>query len=218
MVKSGVWPEDVVLLVHQLSRFKARSIDDVSFTIRRGQCLAIVALKDAGKSTLAGILTGRVSFGKGNFYLEQFDEATHPGKQLDGIGFAPQFDCVHESLTVQEMLMLFAKIRRVKVGHIWRELRRVAAIFQLADHLETTGSQLNVATKRTTTLAIAFIGAPSLVILDDPTHQVRTSKCPATVFTNLHLYCSHFSSTPPRKWPSGACYMPPRPRPRSPSS
>ena len=180
MVKQNKWPTNAVLVVHELCRFASNSqIESVSFVIRRGQCFGILGLQGSGKSELIRILTGTSVFDDGNFYLNKFDDMPiRYRKQYDGISCAPQFNCYHELLTVEEMLMLFAKIRRVEEKHIWTEVQRVGRIFKLESHFKTFGNILDRFTQRAVTLAMAFIGGPSLVIIDEPNHQVCYSKIP----------------------------------------
>ena len=71
------------------------------------------------------------------------------------------------------MLMLFAAIRGVPMEGTWAEVHSVARIFGLEDQLNTAGRHLTSFCRRTLTLAIAFVGSPSLIILDDPTNQVH---------------------------------------------
>src|SRR5699024_7579129 len=149
-------------------------------------CLGIYGLCGSGKSDLVRMLTGLAIFDDGNFYLNKFDSNQGPLKQLEGISCAPQFNCYHEILTIEEMLILFAKIRRVEDSQILPEVRLVGSIFQLTSKFKVQGCKLDEFTKRALTLATAFIGKPHLVIIDDPTHQVRYL-CEMIIFTKLFV-------------------------------
>src|SRR5699024_12096358 len=71
---SGTWAKDVVLVVHKLTRQSAnKPIDDISFLVRKGQCVGIFGFKGAGKSSLVRILIGKSVFDSGNFYLDQLE-------------------------------------------------------------------------------------------------------------------------------------------------
>ena len=174
MVKQKQWPANAVLMVHQLCRFSTKiQIESVSFVLRRGQCLGIYGLSGSGKSDLVRMLSGGEIFDDGNFYLHKFDSNQGPLKQLEGISCAPQFNCYHEILTIEEMLILFAKIRRTEDSQIFSEVRRVGSIFQLTSKFKRPGRKLDEFTKRALTLAMAFVGQPRLVIIDEPTHKVH---------------------------------------------
>jgi len=82
------------------------------------------------------------------------------------------------TLLVKSLSFAFAVLHSVELpptwytNHLWPEVRRVARLFGLDKQLNVVGRQLTPFARRTLTLAIAFVGAPKLVILDEPTHQV----------------------------------------------
>jgi len=100
--------------------------------------------------------------------LGGFDLATQPDEVRQLMGYCPQFDALHEQLTARESLMFYGRLRGVpesKLGDMVRFLIERLTLQEYADRPAGTYSGGN---KRKLSVAIALIGNPKVVFLDEP--------------------------------------------------
>lgn len=81
------------------------------------------------------------------------------------IGYCPQHNLLFENLTVDENLVLFSKLKQ---NYDPSEIKKMLELINLTDKTNTLAKNLSGGMKRKLSLAIAFIGATKLVILDEP--------------------------------------------------
>nr|XP_010308903.1 PREDICTED: retinal-specific ATP-binding cassette transporter [Balearica regulorum gibbericeps] len=145
------------------------AVDRLCVGIRPGECFGLLGVNGAGKTTTFKMLTGDTDVTSGDAVVAGNSILTHISNVRQNMGYCPQFDAIDDLLTGREHLYLYARLRGVPAG----EIKRVAewAIQKLglpmyADHLAGTYSGGN---KRKLSTAIALIGCPPLVLLDEPT-------------------------------------------------
>lgn len=90
-------------------------------------------------------------------------------KVLNKMGYMAQSDALYSSLTARENLTFFAKMREINKDSIASEIERVSEIVDLTQHLDKKIENFSGGMKRRLSLAIAFLGSPQLLILDEPT-------------------------------------------------
>ncbi|GAB0192959.1 retinal-specific phospholipid-transporting ATPase ABCA4 [Grus japonensis] len=145
------------------------AVDRLCVGIRPGECFGLLGVNGAGKTTTFKMLTGDTDVTSGDAVVAGNSILTHISNVRQNMGYCPQFDAIDDLLTGREHLYLYARLRGVPA----EEIKRVAewAIQKLglpmyADHLAGTYSGGN---KRKLSTAIALIGCPPLVLLDEPT-------------------------------------------------
>ncbi len=143
-------------------RFGARTaLAGVDFAAMPGEVVALVGPNGAGKSTLLSILAGAVEPSEGT--LDWADGAT--------VGWAPQRAGVYGRLTARENLELFARLGREATP------RDVAG--ELLDRFDlpsdVPASTLSVGNRQRLNVALALIGAPHVLLLDEPTASLDPS-------------------------------------------
>ncbi|XP_027550074.1 retinal-specific ATP-binding cassette transporter isoform X3 [Neopelma chrysocephalum] len=145
------------------------AVDRLCVGIRPGECFGLLGVNGAGKTTTFKMLTGDTDVTSGDAIVAGNSILTHISDVHQNMGYCPQFDAIDDLLTGREHLYLYARLRGVPA----EEIKRVAewGIQKLglplyADHLAGTYSGGN---KRKLSTAIALIGCPPLVLLDEPT-------------------------------------------------
>ncbi|NXA12997.1 ABCA4 protein, partial [Sapayoa aenigma] len=145
------------------------AVDRLCVGIRPGECFGLLGVNGAGKTTTFKMLTGDIGVTSGDALVAGNSILSHISNVHQNMGYCPQFDAIDELLTGREHLYLYARLRGVPA----EEIKRVAewGIQKLglplyADHLAGTYSGGN---KRKLSTAIALIGCPPLVLLDEPT-------------------------------------------------
>ena len=156
-----------------------RALDGVSFAARRGEITALLGHNGAGKTTLLSLVTGATSDFEGDAFVDGVDVKKHPRRARASLGVCPQHDVLWPSLTAREHLELFAALRAPDAevagsvpGGGERAAARVAASLAaagLARDADRLAGTLSGGQRRRLSLAIAFIGEPSVVLLDEPT-------------------------------------------------
>ncbi|KAJ3029940.1 UNVERIFIED_CONTAM: hypothetical protein HDU68_010626 [Siphonaria sp. JEL0065] len=144
-------------------------VRDVTFAEEAGVIFGLLGPNGAGKTTLINILTGLYESSGGQARLAGFDIKNETSAVYNSIGVCPQFDILWEDLTVEEHLYFYARLKGVAGG---RELDAVnqslnqVSLEALRNRLSKT---LSGGEKRRLSIAIALVGDPSVVFLDEPT-------------------------------------------------
>ncbi|XP_009947237.1 PREDICTED: retinal-specific ATP-binding cassette transporter [Leptosomus discolor] len=145
------------------------AVDRLCVGIRPGECFGLLGVNGAGKTTTFKMLTGDTDVTSGDAVVSGNSILTHISNVHQNMGYCPQFDAIDDLLTGREHLYLYARLRGVPA----EEIKRVAewgiqklGLPMYADHLAGTYSGGN---KRKLSTAIALIGCPPLVLLDEPT-------------------------------------------------
>lgn len=157
------------LRVEEVSRNfgKNLAVDNVTFGVQTSEIFALLGPNGAGKSTIISMIRGDI---KPSTSGSKIDVAGHsiltsPVAARVSLGVCPQFDSA-DALTVQETLRFFAKIRGVKdVDH---NVSTVIAVCGLEEWTNQLAQKLSGGTKRKLSLAVALVGNPRVLILDEP--------------------------------------------------
>ncbi|XP_014794448.1 PREDICTED: retinal-specific ATP-binding cassette transporter [Calidris pugnax] len=145
------------------------AVDRLCVGIRPGECFGLLGVNGAGKTTTFKMLTGDTDVTSGDAVVAGNSILTDISNVHQNMGYCPQFDAIDDLLTGREHLHLYARLRGVPA----EEIKRVAewgiqklGLPMYADHLAGTYSGGN---KRKLSTAIALIGCPPLILLDEPT-------------------------------------------------
>ena len=90
------------------------AVDDLSFTVDKGQILGFLGPNGAGKSTTMNIITGYISATEGTVTVNGVDVFEEPEEVKKMIGYLPEFPPLYPDLTVLEYLNFVADIKKVK--------------------------------------------------------------------------------------------------------
>ena len=138
---------------------KIKVLDDVSFTLKKGDLLGVIGSNGAGKSTLVSIMANIIKPTKGSVTI-------HEGS----IGYVPQEITLFPNFTVKENLNFWDTISN---NHSFKERRKnidqIVQISQLQDYLHKKVNQLSGGLKRRLNIAVALLAHPDILIMDEPT-------------------------------------------------
>ncbi|KAI8845059.1 hypothetical protein BJ741DRAFT_644553 [Chytriomyces cf. hyalinus JEL632] len=144
-------------------------VRNVTFSEEAGVVLGLLGPNGAGKTTLISILSGLFEGSGGTARIAGFDLKTQTDKVYNHIGICPQFDIHWSDLNVQEHLYFYARLKGIpaelEAAAVDESLKRVS-LETLAMRLPT---QLSGGEKRRLSIAIALVGNPAVVFLDEPT-------------------------------------------------
>ena len=148
------------------------AVRGVSFTVYKKECFGLLGTNGAGKSTIFALLTGELLPHSGIIFLGKLNLATDEGTFLKKIGYCPQYDPLLDELTGREMLYLFGRLRGVVEGSLAELAGEMISLVGLEEHADKLTHQLSGGNKRKLTIALAMIGNPHLLLLDEPTAGV----------------------------------------------
>ncbi|MBE6805218.1 MAG: ATP-binding cassette domain-containing protein [Ruminococcaceae bacterium] len=144
------------------------AVDDVSFTINRGEVVGFLGPNGAGKSTIMNILTGYLSLTGGKVTVDGYDVLEQPEQAKRRIGYLPEIPPLYTDMTVLEYLYFIYDLKKVKFPkrmHI-EEIVNLVKIKEVENRLIKT---LSKGYKQRVGIAQALVGNPDVLILDEPT-------------------------------------------------
>lgn len=145
-------------------------LDEISFELFRGEILGVLGPNGAGKSTLIRILSGLEDPYRGDAFI--FGNSPKIPKIKNQIGVVPQLVGLPESVTPREMIE-FVSAHFFETGNIRKEKKEYcenhASSWDIASFQDKKIGTLSGGQKRRVAVCLAFVGDPSIVILDEPT-------------------------------------------------
>jgi ABC-2 type transport system ATP-binding protein len=152
-----------------------RALDGVSLEVARGEILAVLGPNGAGKTTMVSAIAGLLRPDAGTVHVEGIDVLAEPQRIRQYIGLAPQELAVYPTLTVLENLRYIAQLRGLRAKSLRKEVERCAELLCITQFLRRRAGRLSGGEKRRLHTAIALLGSPPLVLLDEPTAGVDVS-------------------------------------------
>jgi ABC-type multidrug transport system ATPase subunit len=144
------------------------AVKDVSISISHGEVFGLLGANGAGKTTLLKMVSGQEDPSEGHAVINGFDVVHQRSSAQMSMGLCPQFDTLVERLTVRENLLFFGAIKGLS-GH---ELNDACEAFMVAMNIKRYAHklimQLSGGNRRKVSLAVALLGAPPTVYLDEP--------------------------------------------------
>ena len=148
-------------------------LNHVSFELQPGEIIGLIGPSGAGKSTMIKTMLGMEKADGG---VALVLDHTMPNRHILGdIGYMAQSDALYEALSGQENLEFFGQLKGLSKRDLTAEIAHVAQVVDLTEHLNKTVSGYSGGMKRRLSLAIALLGNPQLLILDEPTVGIDPS-------------------------------------------
>ncbi|KAE9002859.1 ABC transporter A family member 1 [Phytophthora rubi] len=149
-----------------------RAVKKLSFGLQQGECFGFLGVNGAGKTTTMKVLTGDLLPTSGTATLNGFDIRKERGQARESIGYCPQFDALIDLLTVREHLELFGRFKGFHRERLQIEVDRLMNKLKIQAFANKLAGSLSGGNKRKLSLAIAMIGEPSVLVLDEPSTGV----------------------------------------------
>lgn len=144
------------------------AVENLSFTVEKGQIYGFLGPNGAGKSTTMNIMTGYIAAGSGTVKINGFDILTEPEKAKKCIGYLPEIPPLYTDMTVYEYLMFVAELKKVPRKERMEHVEEIIERTQLEDAGGRLIRNLSKGFKQRVGLAQALIGYPEVLILDEP--------------------------------------------------
>ncbi|KAM4020093.1 ATP-binding cassette sub-family A member 2 [Anomaloglossus baeobatrachus] len=145
------------------------AVDRLCVGVQPGECFGLLGVNGAGKTTTFKMLTGDESTTGGEAFINGHSVLKELLQVQQSIGYCPQFDALFDELTAQEHLELYTRLR----GIPWKDEERVVKWalekLELTPYADKPAGTYSGGNKRKLSTAIALIGYPSFIFLDEPT-------------------------------------------------
>ena len=153
--------------VQNISKFYGdqKALNNISFTIKKGEIVGFLGPNGAGKSTMMKILTTYINSSKGNAVVNEFDVTTQQKNVQQSVGYLPEHNPLYLDMYVKEYLSFSADIYKVKKERI----EEVITLTGLTPESHKKINQLSKGYRQRVGLANALLHNPDVLILDEPT-------------------------------------------------
>ncbi len=142
-----------------------KALDQISFSIKKGEIVGFLGPNGAGKSTLMKILTTYIAAEEGSGKVNEFDIQTETKSVQKSVGYLPEHNPLYLDLYVREYLSFNADVYHVSK----KRIEEVIALTGLTPESNKKISQLSKGYRQRVGLACALLHDPEVLILDEPT-------------------------------------------------
>jgi len=146
-----------------------RAVEDVSFTVRKGEILGFLGPNGAGKTTTMRILTGFLPATSGTARIAGFDVAEQSLDVRRRIGYLPETPPLYPDMSVATYLDFVARIKGVPAADRSRRVDAALAMANINDKRAELIKHLSRGYRQRVGLAQALVHNPDVIILDEPT-------------------------------------------------
>ena len=165
--------ENVIEVEHLVKTFGSfHAVDDISFTVKKGEIFGFLGANGAGKTTAMHMLTGLNQPTNGTGRVVGFDIRTEYEQIKRHIGYMSQRFSLYDDLTVAENISLFAGIYGMKDNEIRRKTDALLERLNFSEHRNTLVANLPLGWKQKLAFSVSIFHEPGIVFLDEPTGGV----------------------------------------------
>ena len=169
----GESEESVIEVSHLVKAFGSfHAVDDISFTVKRGEIFGFLGANGAGKTTAMHMLTGLNQPTSGTGTVAGYDIRTEHEQIKKHIGYMSQKFSLYEDLTVAENIRLFAGIYGMKDEEIKKKTDDLLRQLKFEAHKNDLVGSLPLGWKQKLAFSVSIFHEPAIVFLDEPTGGV----------------------------------------------
>ncbi len=142
-----------------------KALNNVSFSIEKGEIVGFLGPNGAGKSTMMKIITGYINASEGEVFVNDFNVSTHKLELQKSIGYLPENNPLYLDMYVREYLQFNASVHKISKDEIEIIIVKVG----LSPEAHKKINQLSKGYRQRVGLAAALLHNPEVLILDEPT-------------------------------------------------
>ncbi|KAM9335582.1 phospholipid-transporting ATPase ABCA1 [Symphorus nematophorus] len=151
------------------SRKSTPAVDRLCVGVPAAECFGLLGINGAGKTTTFKMLTGDIPVSSGEAFVNGYSIRTEMRNVHQNLGYCPQFDAIDELLTGQEHLEFYARLRGVPEEEVTMVAEWGIQKLGLVKYSKKSAGTYSGGNKRKLSTAIALIGCPPVIFLDEPT-------------------------------------------------
>jgi len=159
--------ENNMLKVENITKYynKVKAVDNLSFTVDKGEIFGLLGENGAGKTTTFRIILGLINASSGKVTLD--------GKEIDysltdKIGYVTEERSLLTKMTVKDQILLYGVLKGMSEDNILKEMRKWLKKFQISDYENRKIKELSKGNQQKIQFIAAVINKPKLLILDEP--------------------------------------------------
>lgn len=161
---------DIISVKNLTKKFKDfTAVNDISFSVKRGEVFAFLGPNGAGKSTTIKMLITLLSPTSGDAIINSYSVTRNPSEVRKIIGYVPQMISVDGTLTAQENLSLMAKLYDIPSGERKKRIEGILDFLNLAEHAHSLAKTFSGGMIRKLEIGQAILHHPKVLFLDEPT-------------------------------------------------
>ena len=145
------------------------AVNDISFSVEKGEIFGFLGPNGAGKSTTMMIFTTLLKPTNGNALVGGFDVIKNPKQVRESIGFVQQETTVDEYLSGRENLLLQAKLNHIPKNEINQRIDEVLDLIELSDKQDEAVVTYSGGMRKRLDIAGGLLHHPRVLFLDEPT-------------------------------------------------
>jgi len=149
------------------------AVDNISFSINKGEIFGFLGPNAAGKTTTINMLTGMARITDGKIFYKNNDITNKIKKFQAFIGVVPDESNLYEELTGFENLCFCASLYGITQSQREKKARQLLDVFQLSDAANRRFNTYSKGMKRKLTIAASLIHEPEILFLDEPTTGIE---------------------------------------------
>lgn len=147
---------------------KFTAVDDLSFSIGKGEIFGFVGSNGAGKTTTMKVAAGLLKADAGTIYINGYDVKKERREVKRSIGYMPDFFGVYDDLKVMEYMNFYCGIHKIPVADREKINTSLIELVNLSDRKDSYVDDLSRGMKQRLCLARSLIHDPEVLILDEP--------------------------------------------------
>ncbi|XP_054065519.1 glucosylceramide transporter ABCA12 isoform X2 [Rissa tridactyla] len=174
-VESGKADFDVVQLqnltkIYHLPHKRIVAVKNISLGIPAGECFGLLGVNGAGKTTIFKMLTGDIGASSGKLRVQDHSGSLNDISEAHWslFGYCPQEDALDDLLTVEEHMYYYARLHGIPERDIKGVVLQLLYRLNLMAYKDRVTSMCSYGTNRKLSTALALIGNPSILLLDEP--------------------------------------------------
>ena len=144
------------------------AVDDLSFTVGKGEIVGFLGPNGAGKTTTLNMMTGYLAPTEGSITINGYDVIESPIEAKTQIGYLPDNPPIYPNMTVWEYLNFVADLKKVKRAGRKEHLEEIMDLVKITEMRKRITKNLSKGYRQRVGLCQAMVGSPSAIILDEP--------------------------------------------------
>ena len=160
-----------MIRVENLTKYygKRLAVDNISFTVEKGEIVGFLGPNAAGKTTTMRILTGFLAPTRGNVWVAGHNILSHSLEARHRIGYFAEAVPLYTDMTVRSYLDLSSRLKGIAKNRIKDRIDEVVEICHLEEYIDVLIGKLSKGFRQRVGVAQAIIHEPEVLILDEPT-------------------------------------------------
>jgi|GEM_PF-3400756 len=197
----GETSREIAISVRDMNKYygSKRVLNSVTFAVRRGECFCLLGPNGAGKTTTMRIITGMQNADNGNIEINGMNASLFHKKNKGFITIIPQYANLDPLLTVEENLIFFGLLQRMKYKEIQHRIAYLLKEFEIIHLKKQITYHCSGGEYQRLLVARAFIRPTEIIFMDEPTAGIdilfknrlwdffkEQNRQGATIYLNTH--------------------------------